>query len=165
MTAYFDPNDVAHLALLPAELREAQDLADVAADAEADVINVYTRRAADLRYTAQLPAIGDGAPTVLLYSNRTATKIGVDLYVFLEGFQEDADAATVDADFKVAMRRAIAEVIKWRLRRWSQDLAVQSEGNRDGMSRSYRDSAEDPFPKGWSRWLREYDTREPVWVM
>lgn len=165
MTTYFDSNDVAHLALLPPEMREAQDLADVAAEAEADVINVFTKRTPDLRYTALQPAVGDGAPTVLLYSDRQATMIGDQLYVFLHGYQEDADHASVDPDFKVAMRRAIAEVIKWRLRRWSQDLAVQSEGNRDGMSRSWRDSAEDPFPKGWSRWLREYDTREPVWVM
>lgn len=165
MAPYFDPNDVSHLALLPAELREAQDLADVAADAEADVVNHYTRRAPDLRYTAQQPIALDGQPVVLLLTDRTATQVGVGLYVFLEGYQEDADHASVDPDLKTDLRRAIAEVIKWRLRRWSQDLAVQSEGNRDGMSRTYRDAVDDPFPRGWDRWLRKHDSREPAWAI
>jgi hypothetical protein len=165
MTTYFDPNDVTHLALLPPEFREAQDLVDVAAEAEADVINRYTQRAPDLRYTAQFPAVGEGDPVVVLLTDRQATLVGDGLYVFLHGYQEDADHASVDPDLKVDLRRAVVELIKWRCRSWSRDPAVQSEGNRDGMSRAYRDSADEPFPKGWDRWLRKHDTREPAWVL
>lgn len=152
MTTYFNVGAPEDLRLLPTGSREAKDLPDVAALAEADVINEYTRTVVSI----------DSWAIVTQY--RPATQLaGTDRWVYLRGFKEDASQVT-DVGFGVAMKRAIAEVIRWRLGDWKTDQRVESEGSTtEGRSRSYRDDARDTFPPGWDRWLEPFDTREPAW--
>lgn len=150
MTTYFNPGAPEDLRLLPTGARDAKDLPDVAGLAEADVINCYTRT---IFYVATWMTV-----------YRPATQLaGTDRWVFLRGYKEDA-AQVTDAGFALAMKRAIAEVIRWRLGDWKNDPRVASEGSTaEGRSKSYRDGADDNFPEGWDRWLEPYDTREPAW--
>lgn len=117
------------LLLLPKLLRDNEDLSAVAAHAEADVITHFTRQ----------------------YYHEDATVLDAgecsERYVYLRGFTEDAAEAT-DA-FKAAMRRCVAEVIRWRLARDSKPANVASEGGKE-RSKDYRADAESSLPPiGW----------------
>ena len=149
-STYFNPDDVDDQRLLPAMIRGAQDLAEAAASAEADVLNEFT--------VAFLPDDN------FRLTYRPATQLaGTNRWVFLRGYTEDPDDPAVDAGLKMALKRAIAEVVRWRLRTWKIDPTVQAQGTGEGASISYRENTVEPFPLYWSRWLQAYDTREPAW--
>jgi len=149
---YFQTSDPDHLALLPTKLRGASELVDVAAEAERMVIDQFTAPAPDLLYTARL--IRNRQVTVV------ATVDGTDILVYLRGYAVDADAA--DANLALALRRAIANVIRWRLAQSRVDPIVASESSADGSKTvTYRNEALDGMPDGWDDPLAPYDTREP----
>lgn len=155
MTAtYFKPADPAHLALLPDKLRTATGLADVATEAERMAIDAFTAPAPEVLYTARL--IRNRQATVV------ATVDGTDILVYLRGYAVDADAA--DPNLRLALRRAIANVIRWRLAQNRVDPIVASESSADGSKTvTYRNDAQDGLPEGWDDPLGPYDTREPPW--
>ena len=154
MATYFDATDSAHKLLLPPAVRTAADLANVATDAEKDVIGQYTDRAHYTLYTARVAA-GEGTPELVNAS--------LGLYVYLRGYKQDAADAAVDADLKDALRREIASVITWRFRQNDVNTLLSSEADGHGKSQSLRPGAENVFPPGFGRRLQPFDIREPVW--
>jgi hypothetical protein len=155
---YFDVNEPTHLALLPAEIREWVEVRDMAAAVEFDVIEKYTDRERDTSYTASGTAWNVPDPLVIGYRERVEVADG--LYVYLKGYK--ADATEADAAFALAMRRAVADVLAWRVRRARATPAVQSESGQGSgaASKSYTNEWHSNWPRGWQRWLRRYDTRE-----
>lgn len=152
MAAYFDTTDNADLAMLPKILRTAEELADVAAESEADVILQYTE-----------PQAADSEDFTLRENLRFNVQTGDFEFVYLAGFTEDAADPDVDPGLKKAMKRTVAAVIHWRLNQWKREPGVISESDDRGKSRTYSDQIDSPFPPGWDRWLAPFDTREPAW--
>jgi len=123
---YFDVTNPQHVALLPAEVREWSEVKDLAAAVEFDVIEKYTERERDTSYTASGTAWNVPDPLVIGYRERVEVADGV--HVYLRGYKVDASLAS--ADFALAMRRAIADVLAWRVRRSRTTLAVSSESGQ-----------------------------------
>lgn len=157
MATYFDTQEQADQNLLPPEFRGAADLANVAVEAEKDVIEQYTDRAHAWWYTARVMINEGGTPE--------SVNANLSMYVFLRGYKADAAHAAVDPDLKDALKRTIAAVIAWRLRQRNADPLVASQSSADGKSTTWRDSAVFLFPRGFDRRLRRFDLREPVWGM
>lgn len=152
MTAFFVVTDTACAALITRVVRDHDDIASVAADAEADVIGHYTRQYPSAEYVNQF-YVGAG------YNK------GNDVYVALRGFNPDADLVT-DLELKRALQRTIAEVINWRLVRYGENPLLSSVSTAIGVSKSYRADASSMFPPTlWSRRLKEWDLRAPVVVI
>lgn len=139
--------------LLPPEQQSYSDLAALAADVELDVIQQYTERARSYWYTARLPTI-EGTPELV--------NSALGLYVYLRGYKVNAADAAVDADLKDALRRAIAEVISWRISGRIRGAALAGQSVQ-GVSRAYIEAAASLWPKGWDRRLRRFDLREVCW--
>ena len=157
MATYFDSTAQADKNLLPPEFRAATDLANVAADAEKDVIEQYAARSHYSWYTARVNVNEGGAPELV------NTNLGI--YVFLRGYKADAAHVDVDPDLKDALKRTVADVITWRLRQHNADPLVASQSSVDGKSTTWRDSAVYLFPRGFDRRLRRFDLRELCWGM
>lgn len=151
MATYFD--SAADKNLLRPASRTNVDLANVAAEAEKDVIEHYSDRAHYTLYTARhcLPQSGE------------LVNEDLGLYVFLRGYKVDAAHADVDPDLKDALKREIAAVIDWRIMQRDVNTLTTSESDGAGKSVSLRPGAEHVFPPGFGRRLRRFDTREPVW--
>jgi len=155
---YFDATNQEHLKLLPEGIRTDGDLANIAADAEADVIGHYTERG------GAVPSVAD--PPILTarerYQLTDAQGNGIGVYVYLKGY--DPDPAQAEQNLVTAMRRAIAAVIRWRRAQRDKDPLHASEAGDAGTFSgfSYRKDAENTFPPGFSRYLRHYDTRRPL---
>ena len=153
---YFDTTDDDHKAMLPPGIRDDGDLADVAADAEADVIDHFTEgpegNARPLRYVA-------GRDRTELTD---ADGDGIGLYVYLMGYA--ADPASAEQNLVAAMRRTIAEVIRWRMaQRKKAPLKASESGDAGTFSGfSFRGDSERPFPPNAFRRLRKYDTRRSL---
>lgn len=153
MATYFDSTGTDKLLLRPAS-RSNTDLANIAAEAEKDVIGHYRGRMPDSLYTARIGSSGV-APELV---NET-----LGLYVFLAGYKVDAADAATDVDLKAALKREIASVIDWRLMQRDVNTLTTSESDGAGKSVSLRPDAAGVFPPGFGRWLRDFDLREPVW--
>lgn len=176
-TPYFDATNEFDTNLLPAALRTDSELLVLAQLVEADVIAHFTRHVPSTAYTAREgvsdePRFGDsGWVTDVVgedVSNQAAPAGAVvpQIRVYLRGYKADAADPAVDPNLKLALKRAIAEVIRWRLAQWkSEQQALSSSADGGGKSRSYRDSADDPFPKGWDRWVRPFRSDEPLAVL
>lgn len=154
MATYFDSTAPADKNLLRPGSRTNTDLANVAAEAEKDVIEHYTRAGRSAVYTSRA-VWQDGSPVLV---NAT-----LGLYVFLAGYREDAADAAVDADLKDALRREIAGVIDWRIMQRDVNTLAMSESDGTGKSVSLRGDANAVFPPGFGRRLRNFDLREPTW--
>jgi hypothetical protein len=152
MATYFVVADDKPL-LRPANRTNA-DLANVAADAEKDVIGAYTDRAHYTLYTARVGS-SEGTPEFV--------NEALSLYVFLRGYKVDAADALTDPDLKDALKREIAGVIDWRLMQRDVNTLTTSESDGAGKSVSLRPGAEGVFPPGFGRRLRPYDIREVCW--
>ena len=143
---YFDVTDTEHLKLLPIDMREASDIANVAAEAEADVIGRYTEEGGSAdRICTELE---DGSGN------------GIGISVYLNGYS--LTPAEAESNFAADLRREIAGVIRWRLKQREKDPLIASESSGEFKGRTFRDDAEQPFPPGFGRWLRNYDTRRPL---
>lgn len=165
MANYFNPENADDLRLLSAPLRNDSDLEEIASEVEADILNVYTR-ALNIELS---PGLGWYAWGPLL-AYRPATQLKradgstSNRWVFLRGYTQDANDPTVDVDFKLALKRAIAEVMRHRIGiRRADPLVASQTDTGQGMSKSFRAEVLEPFPTGWDRWLYPYDTREPCW--
>lgn len=141
---------------MPSDIRDWPEVAEYAASVEFDVIEKYTERERDTSYTASGTAWNVPDPVVISYRERVEISSG--LYVYLRGYKTDASLAS--AEFALAMRRAIAEVLAWRVRRSRTTPAVSSETASGAASKSYTNEHHSNWPRGWQRWLRRYDTRE-----
>ncbi len=151
MATYFDAKNDNHLKLLPPSLRKAEDVADLATIVEADVIAVYTDPFNNEDFT-------------LRETIRSSEEQGDFEFVHLAGYKLDADDVDTDPGLLLALRRTIAEVIRWRAAQWKREMGVASESDDRGKNRTYTlDAHSTNFPPGWDRWLDKFDTREPPW--
>lgn len=143
--------------LLPPAIRTNADLANVAAEAEKDVIEHYTDRVRPTWYTARVNTVSENVGELVNSS--------LGLYVYLRGYKKDANDAAVDADLKDALKREIAGVIAWRLAKRDVNTLTLSEADGSGKSLSLHQSVMSDFPPGFGKKLRRFDTREPAWGM
>jgi len=156
---YFDAEDNEHLKLLPSELRAADELANVPAEAEADVLAKYTVRGDE-------GLVDDGFGYL---TTRTRTQLkdasgnGIGVYIYLDGYDETP--AQAEPNFAAALRREIASVIRWRFKQRQRDPLISSASSGEFMSKTFRGDSENAFPPGFGRWLRPYDTRRPLEVL
>jgi hypothetical protein len=153
MASYFDWTADADKAFLPPEYRDASELQNVAAIAEADVIEFFTEYTGDTAYK-------------VVSTVREQTDIADSDYmtVFLRGYEEDADDADVDPGLKRAMKKTIAEVIRWRMDKWKESAGLESETDDRGTTRTMMtEFLRGAFPPGWKRWLRPFDSSERAW--
>ena len=136
---YFDTTNPAHLALLPQAIRAHEELADVAAVAEDEVIEYFS-----------LPAAV--APSGAVVRDRGTA---VERHVCLRGYA--IDAALAQAALAAALRREIAGVVRWRLAQRARKPLLTSETAGDPMTvKNYRDDAESRWPPGFGAGLRCY---------
>jgi len=169
MASYFSAaTGSADLGLLPATQRSATELGRLASEAEADIIARYTDYIAPASYRGAADLADPGrarSPLVYRSSRYTATADGLR-GVFLDGYTVDADDCTSEP-FKDAMKRAVAAVVSWRLDQTTRNLAAISVSGHAGMNSSitYNTDHADPWPAGWDRWLRPYDTRPPNYAI
>ena len=163
MASYFDHTKTDHLALLPPDIRKHGEIPTIAVLAEADVIGHHTDAPPYLNYTARHAQLNDGIVPMETVGEDVSASANVQLAVYLRGYKADADHADVDPNLKLALRRTIAEVIRWRLNQWVRDQALTSSSDGGGKSRSYADYMKDAFPPRWDRWLRPFRSDEPCW--
>lgn len=149
MTAYFVP--ASDKTLLPPEQQNYSDLAALATDVEADVIQQFTVRVTDTWYTI---------PSLVAAGGVQVGAAAFGLYVMLLGYT--VDAATADADLKDALKRTVADVVSWRIERRMRGQALASSGVQ-GVSRAYIEASAGLWPRGWDRRLRRFNLRVPVW--
>jgi len=153
---YFDFEDSAHLALLPAEVRSLSDLENLVARAEAEILSFFTLTAQEVAFTVR-------------DSGRTRTELldgsgdGIGIYIYLKGYDLDPDDA--EANFATAFRREISGAITWLIEWDRNDRSIASEGDGIGKSRTYRTDATDPLPPDFPRFLQPFDSREPAWSL
>jgi len=161
VTTYFQVTNAACLAMLPPDLRTSVDLAFLATEAEFDVLSFYTKpinRVTYLNYPApaQLP--------VALRLTSVFTDLGNGNGVFLLNYTIDPTQCT-DPGLVTAIRRTVAEVIRWRYPQLKRDVQVKQRSAPSGTSVSGSTTwiDFDQLPPGWNRWLRLWDTRENAW--
>jgi hypothetical protein len=170
MATYFDATSPTDQALLPKAIRASEELANVAALAEADVIAQYTRSVPYLNFTSREEYLRDGIVSTEVVgediSNQSAPSNAIvpRLMVFLRGYKVDSADALVDPGLKLAMKRTVAEVTRWRLAQWHKEILISSSSDSIGKSRQYADNAGDAFPPDWNRWLQPYESEEPLWA-
>ena len=157
MASYFDLSQPAVTALLPDDIKCRTDLSFLAIEAEAEIIQHYTREPSDERGTVlhRFPVVQTGLENL--------TTSDSDARVYLRYYKADADLLT-SADelaFKKAMRRAIAALI--RVRSHQEDInpliASESRGRRSVTYRSGADPLSGSIPKRALKWLVPYDKR------
>lgn len=169
MATYFDHTVQAHKNLLPSDIRTDAELSNVAAIAEADVINEFTRAPGYTNYTSDEELLRDGiVSTEVVGEDITAEgapsgAIVPTVKVYLRGYKVDADDPATDPNLKLALRRTIAEVIRWRFGQWRREQAVASASDGNSKSRSFRDGSDSSFPPDWDRWLKPFKSEEPLW--
>lgn len=138
---YFDSSQ--DTALVYATVRTDDELENVAARAEADVIDRFT-----------------------------AKNDEDDFEVFLDGYDEDPTLADGYDDDRsawtglaAALRQTIANVISHRLRYYDVD-ATASLVVRGSRTVARAAGTLDPeWPKGWQRRLQKFDTRPKVFIL
>jgi hypothetical protein len=155
VAAYFDAQSTADLALVVKDVRSYPDLSVTAAQAEWDVIEHFTR---------QFPAAVDHVNN--FYVGRGYHR-GNGVYVALEGFNPDASAVDAAyADLVTALKWTIADVISWRLSKYSEPPHVDSISTKGGSSKSFSKAREEWFPPGqWDARLKRWDIRLPVYSL
>lgn len=153
MATYFDPTNAEDLKLLPVALRDQQDLADIAARVEAEVIAEYEVST----YDAPSGVAVDTASSL----DPAAVKVADYRYVCLRGYAVDSAAA--DAGLKEALRKEIAELLRRRLWQSRREDGVRFAIDSD-RQRQYKPGAEDRIPESFGFWLRNYDVRPVNWA-
>jgi len=155
VTAYFNATSTADLTLVVKDVRSYPDLSVVATQAEWDVIEHFTR---------QFPAAVDHVNN--FYVGRGYHR-GNGVYVALEGFDPDASAvAAAYADLVTALKWTIADVISWRLSKYSEAPHVDSISTKGGSSKTFSSSKDERFPPGqWDARLKRWDIRLVVYTI
>lgn len=160
MSTYFDYTDDEHLLLLPRGARDAEDLESLAARAEALVIRHYTISTigpqgmfGTFKYVSTFTNTPEGATTV-----------DDDQAVCLRGFAVDADDCT-NAALKVALRRAIADQIRWLRARDARepDVAGESKGRASSKQYGVNGAESVKICQDAHDWLRPFDVTPPLY--
>lgn len=156
---YFDASGSSDdLSLLPKRFRADQDLPELADVVTADIVAQFSLSTYDgPAYAWQATNQG-----VVLAEGPLAGLVKLDdyLYVALRGYAEDPTAA--DPRFREAMRREIADVLLWRIQQSKRGLGLESEGDGE-TSKTYRDTADHPFPPHFPRHLRPFIVEPVTW--
>lgn len=161
MATYFDVQDPAHVAMiLPAEMRKAAELATVVEEVEQDILDRYTRR---LPMPSYWPGYSPSPNGTALYPGAFALDDTGQTWLLLRGYA--IDPADADARFTLAFRRAIAEVTGWRLQRLRRDIAAESQQLMEGKHVRWSKASVEKYPPDWDRRLREFDLRDPNYVI
>lgn len=148
--------------LLPPDIRTDPELANVAPLAEADVIGMFTEAPPYLNYTARAGQLADGIVSQEVQGvDISASVTGPQLRVYLRGYA--VDAAQADTNLAAAMKRTIAEVIRWRMNQWKREQGLSSSSDSVGKNRAYLENFQDAFPPEWDRWLRPFRSDEVCW--
>ena len=140
-----DSND---LDLLHSSIRDHAELRKVVDNVEYEVLDYYKQR----------PSI-----PLTLQTGRENLYTTNDIQVRLIDYDND-NPANSEQDVKNALKRTIAEITSWVLRNYDnmQNVKSISQGKRSiefyGLAPSWKD-----FPKGWQRWLRNFDDREALY--
>lgn len=136
------------LALLPSSIAERDDLEQLAADAEDDILDLYTRPDQD---PGQLAVVLDAGAVV-------------ERYVWLKGYAVDPNSA--HPAFAAAFRREIAAAIRWRAGYVDKkaNLSYESAGDPN-TAKTYRADAERRLPPDFGRALRSYAIGRTHWVL
>lgn len=163
MASYFDLSQTDVLAMIPDRLKTRSDIHFLATQAEAELIQHYTREPLDRRGTAS----HYHNSVVTGYENLTSQDTA--LTVYLRYYKADADELTTTDElaFKTAMRRAIAAFIKLKAAQEDIDpmLSSKSRGRRSESYRDLGDSFEGSIPRSVTKWLRSYDKRPRTTVI
>lgn len=163
MAAYFDIASSACINLLPDSIACRSDLAFLATEAEADVIQHYKREQPDTRGTA----LDDSRAVVTGYENLYETSS--DPVVYLRYYKADADELTSTDEllFKAAMRRAIAALMRLRATQEDMDMSVRSEsrGRRSVEYWSGINPLGGTLPRSVTKWLKPYDKRPATYAI
>lgn len=168
MASYFDATAPADLQLLPQYMQSDSELAYIASQVEADVISMYTERAPYYLYTARQEYLRNGLVSTetvgedISAQNAPTGAITPQLRVYLKGYKADASDALVDPNLKTALKRTIAEVIRWRIVQWKREQGLMSSSDSEGTSRSYGPQSSDPFPPNWNRYLKPFESGEAI---
>lgn len=168
-TNYFDVTSQTDKLLLPVSLRNHTELPNVARIAEADVISYFTSDPPYFLYTNQLGLQGfvDASASQGVDISATPpdnTAIFQQLRVYLRGWRPTANDPDTDPNLLVAMKFAIAEVIRWRMNLWAAvEPGVSQASESGGKVRTFRPDAEGAFPPDWTRWLRPFITEQLAW--
>ncbi len=163
MASYFDLSVNAVLVMLPESLRQRDDIAFLATEAEAEIIQHYTREPLDERGTVNhyFPANTSGTENL--------TTLDEDPRVYLRYYKADADSLTTtdELTFKTAMRRAIAALI--RIRSYQEDsnplVVSETRGRRSVTYRQDADPIAGSIPRRVTKWLDPYDKRPKTFVI
>lgn len=155
MTSYFDATSTADQQLLLKAFRAHDDLASIAVQAEADVIQHFTRRLP--------PAIGFQSQFYLGIGYHK----GNGIWVSLEGFNPDASLVAADhADLKSTLKATIADVINWRLAKTGISPVLKGSGTAVGQYKNHRDDVNEPFPPGdWDWRMKPYNLKLPLYTI
>lgn len=147
MARYFDTESPEDLALiLPAEMRKASEIQTTVDLVEDEILEKYTRRFDALTLAESYPDA-----TVLTDTTDTA--------IMLKGY--DNDPLLTESRLATALKRTVALVTSWRIRYHRRDPAVHSQHTTEGKFTRWNASASDEFPQDWSRFLRQFDLRDP----
>ena len=150
------------LRLLPAAMRRDEDLVAIATACEADVLAAYTGVV-----PRSLEAMGSAG--VLAFSgNDLSDAYALDstrgVYVFLRDYTPVL--ATCEPLLATALKREIADLIRWRFRQWRADPTTASESAGDGgKSSSFRDDKNQRYHASFGMHLRPFDIRPPATVI
>jgi len=134
--------------LLHSSVRDHAELANVVDNVEYEILDYYKQR----------PSI-----PLTLQTGRENLYTTNEIQVRLIDYDNDTPANS-EQDVKDALKRTIAEITSWVLRNYDnmQNVKAISQGKRSiefyGLAPSWRD-----FPKGWQRWLRNFDDREALY--
>lgn len=158
---FFDVTNAADLLLLPVALRTDEDIAAIAEAAEADVL---------AHYTGVIPSSLDrrGSAGVVAYRAREiddayALDAERGLYVFLRDY--NPTLADCEPLLAAALRREIADVVRWRHAQWRAAPLAASEAAHGGKSTSYREDRNRRFHESFGVHLRPFDIRPPAAVV
>jgi len=152
MSDFFDTSAQADLDLLHSSVRNNAELDNVVDKVEWQIIDYFSQREGTYRTT---------------YSDFYQYEDGNDplneILVRLVGYDQDTPTNSL-ADLQEALRRTIAEVVSYVLRKYDRQSGVSSvqQGKR---SISYMQAATDPnsWPDSWKSRLKNFDAKVPTY--
>ncbi len=142
---FFDTNEQDDLDLLHSSVRDDSELDNVVANVEYEILDYYKQR-------PSIPLQLQVGRENLYNTNQVSVR--------LLDYDQDNPANSTQ-ELKDAIKKTIAEITSWVIRNYNTPQNVESiqQGKRSvsyyGLSPSWQD-----FPKGWQRWLKNFDDRE-----
>lgn len=160
---YFDTRQASDdLKLLPSHLRRDENLETLVDVVTADIVARYTLSSFEAPAYTWVDAGWDGGYTLDGGELSGLVKLTDYLYVRLRGYAPDA--ANAEPYFRDAMRREVAQVLRWRLGQIKRDPAVESESDGE-TSKSYGEGHGEPFPPAFPMYLRPFVLVEGSWSL